>query len=186
MDMSDFRRMAARMDQHMQLLEAKGVTEEAAVINAMMGYMPELHQIWTGTTDEQLMALSNEFPGFCRYAFTMETAFERERQKVLRPYDNLPEFADRHKKVMEKLLTTAAGIERGYLAFQDGPVTMPEVRRQQLYNAIQTWVRDVARFRNQLLNDSSVTDLQREYVNSGLDNIDGRLHGLAAAYRNEG
>ena len=29
-----------------------------------MGYVPDLHKIWVGTSDQQLMALSNEFPGF--------------------------------------------------------------------------------------------------------------------------
>ena len=33
-----------------------------------MGYVPDLHKIWIGTSDQQLMALSNEFPGFYRYA----------------------------------------------------------------------------------------------------------------------
>ena len=33
-----------------------------------MGYVPDLHKIWVGTSDQQLMALSNEFPGFYRYA----------------------------------------------------------------------------------------------------------------------
>src|ERR1700693_2407729 len=27
-----------------------------------MGYVPDLHKIWVGTSDQQLMALSNEFP----------------------------------------------------------------------------------------------------------------------------
>lgn len=52
MTMLDFRRMAAKMDQHMQQLDAQGVTEPHQVINRMMGYAPELHQIWTGTTDK--------------------------------------------------------------------------------------------------------------------------------------
>src|SRR5271165_4855243 len=28
-----------------------------------MGYVPDLHKIWVGTSDQQLMALSNEFLG---------------------------------------------------------------------------------------------------------------------------
>jgi len=39
-----------------------------------MGYVPDLHKIWVGTSDQQLMALSNEFPGFYRYALIMEEA----------------------------------------------------------------------------------------------------------------
>ena len=36
-----------------------------------MGYVPDLHKILVGTSDQQLMALSNEFPGFYRYALIM-------------------------------------------------------------------------------------------------------------------
>ncbi|MFT2793875.1 hypothetical protein ACMV5I_28175 [Serratia sp. T13T92] len=81
MTMADFRRMAAKMDQHMLKLDAQGVTEPQRVINRMMGYTPELHQIWTGTTDKELMALTQEYPGFYRYALIMETAFEQENQR---------------------------------------------------------------------------------------------------------
>ena len=51
-----------------------------------MGYVPDLHKIWVGTSDQQFMALSNEFPGFYRYALIMEEASEAERNKASRPY----------------------------------------------------------------------------------------------------
>ncbi|MBW5812780.1 hypothetical protein H0I54_13465 [Yersinia kristensenii] len=86
MTMADFRRMAAKMDQHMQQLDAQGVTEPHPIINRMMGYTPELHQIWTDTTDKELIALTQEYPGFYRYALIMETAFEQESQKSSRSY----------------------------------------------------------------------------------------------------
>jgi hypothetical protein len=40
-----------------------------------MGYVPDLHKIWVGTSDQQLMALSNEFPGFYRYALLCRVFF---------------------------------------------------------------------------------------------------------------
>jgi hypothetical protein len=48
-----------------------------------MGYVPDLHKIWVGTSDQQLMALSNEFPGFYRYALIMEEASEAERNNPI-------------------------------------------------------------------------------------------------------
>jgi len=62
--MDEFRRLAAKIDQHMQQLSAEGVNDAPAIINRMMGYTPDLHKIWVGTSDDQLIALSNEFPGF--------------------------------------------------------------------------------------------------------------------------
>ena len=76
--MNEFRRLAAKIDQHMQQLSALGVNDAPAIINRMMGYVPDPHKIWVGTSDDQLIALSNEFPGFYRYALIMEEAFEAE------------------------------------------------------------------------------------------------------------
>ena len=68
MSMNEFRRLAAKIDQHMQQLSAQGVNDEPTIINRMMGYVPDLHTIWIGTSDDQLIALAQEFPGFYRYA----------------------------------------------------------------------------------------------------------------------
>jgi hypothetical protein len=58
MSMNDFRRLAAKIDQHMQLLAAEGISDPHAILTRMMGYVPELHNIWVGASDEQLIALS--------------------------------------------------------------------------------------------------------------------------------
>src|SRR5579875_1155144 len=84
MSMSEFRRLATRMDQQMQQLAAEGVSDAHAVINRMMGYVPDLHRIWVNTSDQQLMALSREFPGFYRYARIMERSEERRVGKECR------------------------------------------------------------------------------------------------------
>jgi hypothetical protein len=84
MSMNEFRRLR-KMDQHMQQLSAQGVNDVHAIINRMMGYVPDLHKIWVGTSDDQLIALSNEFPGFYRYALITEEASEAERNKASRP-----------------------------------------------------------------------------------------------------
>ena len=116
MSMNEFRRLAAKMDQHMQQLSAQGVNDAHAIINRMMGYVPDLHKIWVGTSDDQLIALSNEFPGFYRYALVMEEASEAERKKASRPYDGMAQFSEHHKQLAAQLLTTAATLERGYQA----------------------------------------------------------------------
>ncbi len=50
MSMSEFRRLAAKIDQHMQQLSAQSVNDAHAIINRMMGYVPDLHKIWVGTS----------------------------------------------------------------------------------------------------------------------------------------
>jgi len=82
---NEFRRLAARIDQHMQQLGAQGVNDPQAIVHRMMGYTPDLHKIWVGASDQQLMALSREFPGFYRYGRIMEEASQAERNKASRP-----------------------------------------------------------------------------------------------------
>jgi hypothetical protein len=81
-----------------------------------MGYVPDLHKIWVGTSDQQLMALSNEFPGFYRYAPIMEEASEAERNKASRPYDGMAGFSEEHKQRAAQLLVTVVAILWGQKA----------------------------------------------------------------------
>ena len=114
MSMNEFRRLAAKIDQHMQQLAAEGVNDAPAIINRMMGCVPDLHKIWVGTSDDQLMALSDEFSGFYRYALVMEEASEAERNKPSRPYDG-----------MSQLPAEAVGIY--YIQFSSlSPLTRPK------------------------------------------------------------
>ena len=175
MTMADFRRMAAKMDQHMQQLDAQGVTEPHQVINRMMGYTPELHQIWTGTTDKELIALTQEYPGFYRYALIMETAFEQESQRSSRSYDGMPEFSAAHKHTMEQILTTAATLERGYLAYQGNALSVFDEQIIRLGQSFKLWQECVEDFRKGLNADENVTPMQRDYVHAGLTRISDRL-----------
>jgi hypothetical protein len=98
LSMNEFRRLAAKMDQHMQQLSVQGVNDAHAIINRMMGYVPDLHKIWVETSNDQLIALSNEYPGFYRYVLIMEEASENERNKASRPYDGMDQFSPQHKQ----------------------------------------------------------------------------------------
>ena len=148
---NEFRRLAAKIDQHMQQLAAQCVNAPQAIINRMMGNVPELHKIWVGTTDDQLIALSNEFPGFYRYALIMEEASEFERNRPSRPYDGIAQLAEEHKQMGAQLLTTAATLERGYQAYRGSgnlQVFQPQVK--ELDKLHQQWVSDLATFKNSL------------------------------------
>lgn len=150
MSMNELRRLAEKIDQHMQQLDAQGVSEAYAVINRMMGYVPDLHKIWVGTNDQQLIALSREFPGFYCYARLMEEACEAERQKASRPYDGMPEFSDKHKQIGEQLLTTAATLERTYQAFHARRPQVLQTQRDELGHLHRQWLSDLDAFKDSL------------------------------------
>lgn len=152
MSMNEFRRLAAKIDQHMQQLSALGVSESHAIINRMAGYLPELHKIWVGTSDQQLMALSQEFPGFYRYALIMEEASEAERNKVSRSYDGLAELSEEHKQRAAQLLITAATLERGFQAFRgSGNLQVFQPQVNELRGLHLQWQSDLDSFKNSLL-----------------------------------
>lgn len=151
MSMNEFRRLAAKIDQHMQRLAAEGVNDAPATINRMMGYVPDLHKIWVGTSDDQLMALSNEFSGFYRYALFMEEASEAERNKPSRPYDGMSQLPEQQKQMVAQLLTTAATLERGFQAFLGGgnlQVFQPQVKEMKMLH--QQWISDLATLKNSI------------------------------------
>lgn len=180
MSMENYRRMAAKIEQHMQQLAAQGINDAPVIFDRMMGYVPDLQQIWVGTTDHQLMALSNEFPGFYRYALIMEEAFEEERKKASRPYDGMQEFSEPHKKTMAAILTTAATLERGYQVFLEGPkLSVFRSQVNELDRLHRQWLVDVECFKNALKADSTTAKIQQDYVDMALNNMSERIADLA-------
>lgn len=150
--MNEFRRLAARMEQHMQLLDAEGVSEPAEIFNRMMGYIPELHQIWVNTSDQQLMALFSEFPGFYRYAQIVEDASEAERNRPSRSYDGMEKISEQHRQMGERLLTTAATLEHGFRAFRTGGFSVFDAQLADLNLKHRQWIADLADFKKSLRN----------------------------------
>ena len=179
MSMNEFRRLAAKMDQHMQQLAAQGVNDPPAIINRMMGYVPDLHRIWVGTTDDQLIALSNEFPGFYRYALIMEEASEAERSKVSRPYDGMAPFAEQHKQLAAHLLTTAATLERGYQALLgSGNLQVVQHQVKELDKLHQQWLSDLESFKSSL-RAQGADPMALAYMNEVFGRLAGRIKKLA-------
>jgi hypothetical protein len=111
--MTDYRKMAQAMDQRACELMKEGVTGPELMYR-MVGHLPELNQIWLGTTDEQLAELCGEYPGFYQYASLMEEGAEAERAKPQRKYDGLEPLNDELKLMLEQFLTEAAKLEQGY------------------------------------------------------------------------
>ena len=179
MSMNDFRRLAAKIDQHMQQLSSQGVNDAPAIINRMMGYVPDLHKIWVGTSDDQLMALSGEFPGFCRYALIMEEASEAERNKASRPYDGMAQFPEQHKQLAAQLLTTAATLERGYQAFLgSGKLRVFQPQVNEMDTLHRQWLADLEGFQSSL-RALGAEPKALEYVNEAFGRLAERIKNLA-------
>ena len=179
MSMNEFRRLAAKIDQHMQQLSSQGVNDAPAIINRMMGYVPDLHKIWVGTSDDQLMALSGEFPGFCRYALIMEEASEAERNKASRPYDGMAQFPEQHKQLAAQLLTTAATLERGYQAFLgSGKLRVFQPQVNEMDTLHRQWLADLEGFQSSL-RALGAEPKALEYVNEAFGRLAERIKNLA-------
>jgi hypothetical protein len=169
--MNEFRLLAAKIDQHMQQLFAQGVNEDHAIISRMMGYVPDLHKIWIGSTDQQLLALSQEFPGFYRYALIMEEASEAERNKASRPYDDLAEFSEEHKQRVVELLSAAATIERGYNALHGhGNTETVQQKVNELSQLYEQWLVDLGGFKDSLRAQGAGSKTL-EYVNEAFERL---------------
>ncbi|HCS64511.1 MAG TPA: transposase [Cellvibrio sp.] len=148
--MENFRRIAAKIERHMQQLAVLGVDDAPNIFNRMMGYMPEMQSIYDAASDKQLMALSSEFPEFYRYARIVEDAFEAERKKVSRPYDDFGPLSENLICSGEALMTMAATLERGYQSFlANGQLQEPRVL-QELDKWQQQWLDGLDRYKQAL------------------------------------
>jgi len=180
MAMNEFRRLAAKIDQHMQQLVAQGVTDSAAIIKRMMGYVPDLHRVWVGTSDDQLIALFTEFPLFYRYAFIMEEAFEAERNKDSRPYDGMAEFSEQDKQMGAQLLVTAATLERGYQAFRGvGNLQVFQRQLNEMNEMHRQWLCDLESLKSSLRAQGAEPRVMA-YVDEAFGRLAGRIKELAS------
>jgi hypothetical protein len=173
--MNQFRQMAAGMDQHMRQLSAQGVHDSQVILDRMMGYVPELHAIWTGTSDDQLVALFHEFSEFYRYARLMEEASEAERNKPSRPDDGRAPFSEQDKPRAARLLTTAATLERGYQRFRKSGSQLPIKERDELY---RQWLSEVDSFQSSF-RAQGAEPKALEYVKEGFSRLAERIKKLA-------
>jgi hypothetical protein len=175
MSRNELRRMAAKMELCMRQLSAEGVNDSQVIIDRMMGYVPELHAIWTGTSDDQLVALFNEFPEFYRYARLMEEASEAERNQPSRPYDGRAPFSEPDKQVAARLLTTAATLERGYQIVRKSGSELQIKDMDELY---RQWLSDVDRFQSSLRAQGAERKAL-EYVTEGFSRLAERIKKFA-------
>jgi hypothetical protein len=109
----DAHQLAAAIDRRMAQLDVDGV-RGMAVFNQMGPFLPDLHRIYCSTSDQQLLALCDEFAGFRQFAEISEDAFEAERAKPSRPYDGTPELPEKLKRALDVLLADAASMETDY------------------------------------------------------------------------
>jgi hypothetical protein len=144
---TDHRQRAAAMDLRMRQLAEEGVPR-SAIIDRMTAYVVDLGEIWNATTDEQLAALCDEYPGFHTYAVLMEEAAEAERRRPARPYDGLPELPDALKEQLSSLLSTTAKLERDYQSVLNAAGTSaPMSWLLPLSELHAQWLADLTRFR---------------------------------------
>jgi hypothetical protein len=160
-------------------IAAQGVSEAHAVINRMMGYVSDLHKIWVGASDQQLMALSREFPVFYNYARIMEEASEAERRKASRSYDGMAEFSEQHKQMGAQLLATAATLERGYQAFRaSGDLQVFRPQLDELSRLHRQWLSDLDAFKDSLRTQGAEPKVL-EYVKEAFGRLVERIKQLA-------
>jgi hypothetical protein len=163
----------------MRQLAEEGVPR-SAIIDRMTAYVVDLGEIWNTTTDEQLAALCDAYPGFHAYAVLMEEAAEAERRKPARPYDDLPELPDDLKEQLSSLFSTAARLERDYQSVLDAAGT-PALRSGlvSLNGLHAQWQADLARFRT-AIESAGVPRQSRDMVLPALERMARQIGELKA------
>jgi uncharacterized protein YecT (DUF1311 family) len=170
------------MDTRIRQLEADGV-EGLALIPRMAGHLPDLHRIWTGTSDKQLAMLCQDYPGFYRYASLMEEAAETERQQPTTWHRDLPELPELLKKHLASLLVKSATLERRYHSVLDsGKRTGLPHEVDRLRELHRAWTGEREEFMA-ALNATEVPRKAVEFLSHTLDEMAQRIIQLEARAR---
>ena len=177
--MTGHRQRAAAIDLRMRQLAEESVPRPA-IIGRMVAHVADLGAIWNATTDEQLAALCDEYPGFHTYAVLMEEAAEAERRKPARPYDDLPELPDALKQQLSSLLSTAARLECDYQSALDAAGTPAAVSSLAPLSRLHAeWEADRTRF-SAALPGAGVPQKSRDIVLPLLDRMAQQIGTLKA------
>lgn len=101
----------SEVDHKMEHLFFNGIRNPDEILHHMIGYLPEMHELWKGTTDEQLMYLSTKYPYFKEFALILERGFQVERNKGGRPYDEFDKFTEEQGTTVKNLIQQATDID---------------------------------------------------------------------------
>ena len=119
--MRDAGRIAAAIDLRVRQLEAQGI-KGGAMADHMLGHMHDLQRIYDTVSDQALAELCQRYPGFRRYAGLMEALSEKSREMTaagIHPHADLPELSEPLKLSLQKLLSSAADLEREFQSAVD-------------------------------------------------------------------
>ncbi len=191
--MKNNQQIAAAIDLRVRQLSMQNLSDPA-LIERMLGYMADLQQLWTSTTDEDLAALCRKYPGFVRYATLMENLSETMRTGVGVPahIKELAPLPEEFKRALIKLMSDGAELERGLQQrIEEGNprrhnTKLPESRPHESRNpddAYRRWSTEFASFVDAARVSALPTSAQRLMLQGVQDmgmRIE-RLHAIAAS-----
>jgi hypothetical protein len=150
-----FSNLAERIhNQHLRLVN-EGVTDPHQIFNQMMPFLPELHELWTKTTDNELAALSTKYPSFMKFCLIVEELSAIEAAKETRDYDGQQKFSEQQIASMEEILVAAAHIQEELLKSKQQSDKVDFLTVQNYKNSLETWMSKATLFKDQLSKDEA-------------------------------
>jgi hypothetical protein len=109
------RQIAEAIDLRVRQLAKTGISDRN-LVDQMVGYMADLQRLWYSTTDDELEAFCDAYPGFLRYATLMEDVSRvmREGGGVPAEIRALPRLTEPLKGDYQRLLAEGATFEREF------------------------------------------------------------------------
>jgi hypothetical protein len=149
-DNTKFNELASRINSHVASIKGEGAKNPRDIFNKMMAYLPELHVLWTDTTDEELGQLFSRYPDFQHYCTIVEEMSIEEQAKDHREYDGLDKFSEKQQEAMKSLLTNSVLIEKALLDFKVGKQGFHKVAYDELCDDVSKWNSEAEVFIKQL------------------------------------
>lgn len=167
------RQLAREMDERVrQLTNAQPSISDRDLMEQMVGFLPNLHHLWTTTSDDTLANLCGEFRGFYRYALVMENAFDEQRKNpnAVQFGPDVQPLPMSVRPAVAQLMSEAATLER---------------EMQNLADAIERYVAmgrhvNLDSFQADLSRAADIASRHRRWV-SGLHQLVGDVQAAGAA-----
>lgn len=150
---SDIKKYSALADrisaQYVRLIK-EGVNDPQQIFNRMVSFLPELHELWTNTSNYELASLSNKYPDFMNFCKIVEQLSVVQNRKDFRDYDQEQKFTEEQKTLISKSLGDISRIHETLLEMKQNIHEFSESKLSELKSDFESWKVRVNEIKDQL------------------------------------
>ncbi|UUA75231.1 hypothetical protein [Cellvibrio sp. QJXJ] len=138
-DIKKYSALADRISAQYARLIKEGVNDPQQIFNQMVSFLPELHELWTNTSDYELASLSNKYPDFMNFCKIVEQLSVVQNRRNFRDYDEEQKIPEEQRTLIAKSLGDISRIHETLLEMKQNTDKCSESKLCELKSDLDSW-----------------------------------------------